>query len=123
MVVRLKVDENLPGEIADLLNALGHDAATVAQQGLQGTADHELWQHVQKERRWLVTADKEFADLRRYPPGSHAGLLLLRAAEEGLDHYLNLAETALRRMKLEELIGAVVVVSPRRIRVRRAEDS
>ena len=119
MVVRLKIDENLPSEIADFLNALGYDAATVVQQGWQGTADDELWRYIQIEERWLVTADKEFADLRRYPPGSHAGVLLLRAPEESLNRYLELAQTALERLNLAELAGAVVVVSPRRIRIRR----
>ncbi len=65
MVVRLKVDENLPSEIAELLNGHGCDALMVSDQGWQGMVDDELWGRVQAEGRWLVTADKQFADLRR----------------------------------------------------------
>jgi predicted nuclease of predicted toxin-antitoxin system len=118
VAVRLKVDENLPGEIAKLLQVYGYDAVTVGDQGWKGMADDELWARVQGERRWLVTADKEFADVRRYPPGTHSGLILLRSSEESRADYLRLAGLALRRVKLEEIAGAVVVVTPRGVRVR-----
>jgi len=120
VAAQLKVDENLPREIADLLNAEGYSAVTVLDQGWRGMADNELWRRVQAENRWLVTADKEFADLRHHPPGSHSGVILLRPAEEGLDHYMQLAQTALRRVKLDNVAGAVVVVTHRGVRVRRA---
>jgi predicted nuclease of predicted toxin-antitoxin system len=120
MAVRLKIDENLPTEIAELLNANGHDAATVLDQGWTGAADDDLWQRIQQEQRWLVTADKGFADVRLFPPGTHAGIVLLRADEEGLEEYLGLASKAVERLHFEELSGALVVVSPRGIRIRRA---
>jgi predicted nuclease of predicted toxin-antitoxin system len=115
---RLKIDENLPNEVADLMSAHGYDAVTVTDQGWRGLADSDLWQRIQAEARWLVTADKEFADLRRYPPGTHAGVILLRAAQEGLDEYLRLANMLLMRVNLDQSSGTVVVVNQRSIRVR-----
>jgi len=120
MTARLKVDEDLPREIAELLNTHGYDAVTVRDQGWTGSADDDLWQRIQKEGRWLVTADKGFADIRPYPPGTHAGLLLLRADEEGLEEYLKLAAKAIERSSFEELSGAVIVVSDRGVRLRRS---
>jgi predicted nuclease of predicted toxin-antitoxin system len=117
---RVKIDEDLPRQIADLIAAQGHDAATVVEQGWQGVSDDDLWPRVQGERRWLVTADKGFADLRRHPPGSHAGVILLRAQEESRRAYMELAAIALERLKLDEISGAVVVVTYRGVRIRRA---
>jgi predicted nuclease of predicted toxin-antitoxin system len=111
----LKVDENLPNEIAELLNSHGDDALTIGDQRWQGLADDELWGRIKAEGRWPVTADKEFADLRRYPPGNHA---VLRCSEGSRAGYLRLAGTALQSVKLDEISGAVVVVSERGIRVR-----
>jgi predicted nuclease of predicted toxin-antitoxin system len=119
--VRLKVDENLPDQLADLLAELGHDAVTVADQGWRGIADRDLWRGVQAEGRWLVTADKEFADLRRYPPGSHAGVILLRLAEQSRVDYLRLAGAAVASLDLDNLAGAIVVVADRGVRIRHAE--
>jgi hypothetical protein len=66
-----------------------------------------------------VTADKGFADLRQYPPGSHAGVILLRSQEESRRVYLELVTIALERLNLDELAGAVVVTY-RGVRIRRA---
>jgi predicted nuclease of predicted toxin-antitoxin system len=118
--VRLKVDENLPNEIANLFNDDGHDAVTVADQGWEGLADDELWQHIQTEGRWLVTADKEFADLRRFPPGTHTGVILLRLTKETRRDYARIAEVALHQVELDEIAGAIIVVTERGVRVRRA---
>lgn len=119
MSARVKVDEDLPRQIADMITARGHDAATVVGQGWQGTADDDLWPRVQSERRWLITADKGFADLRLHPPGSHAGVILLRPQEESRRAYMELAAIALERLKLDEIAGAVVVVTHRGVRIRR----
>lgn len=120
MLARLKIDENLPSEIAELLAGRGYDAVTVADQAWEGMADDELWRRIQGEGRWLVTADKEFADLRRYPPGTHAGVILLRSGQEGLDDYMRLAERVLDSVKLAKIGGAVVVVTRRGVRVRQS---
>jgi predicted nuclease of predicted toxin-antitoxin system len=117
---RVKIDEGLPRQIADLVAAQDHDAATVVGQGWQGASDDDLWPRIQDEGRWLITADKGFADLRRHPAGSHAGVILLRAQEESRREYLDLAAIALDRLELDELAGAVVVVTYRGVRIRRA---
>ena len=103
MSLQVKVDEDLPRQIADLLIASGHDAATVVEQGWQGLSDQALWPRVQHEGRWLMTADKGFADLRQHPPGSHAGVILLRAREESRRAYLELAASVLDWSKLDDM--------------------
>ncbi|MGH9425865.1 MAG: DUF5615 family PIN-like protein [Terriglobia bacterium] len=120
MAIRIKVDEDLPRQVADLFAERGYDAATVVGQSWQGLPDKELWPRVQQEARWLVTADKGFADLRTYPPGSHTGVLLFRLDEESRRGYLELARTALQGLALEELAGAVIVVTRRGIRIRKS---
>jgi predicted nuclease of predicted toxin-antitoxin system len=120
VTARVKIDEDLPRQIADLAVSRGYDAATVMGQGWQGASDDELWPRVQDERRWLITADKGFADLRLHPAGSHAGVILLRASEESRRSYVELAAIALDQLRLDDLAGAVVVVTHRGVRVRRA---
>ena len=82
MIAHVKIDEDLPRQVADIVAARGYDVATVVGQGWQGMSDDELWSRLQDEGRWLITADKGFADLRLHPAGSHAGVILLRAPEE-----------------------------------------
>ncbi|MGA3211002.1 MAG: DUF5615 family PIN-like protein [Terriglobales bacterium] len=108
----------LPRQVAELLIGFGHEAVTVVEQGWQGASDETLWPRIQDEQRWLITADKGFADLRQHPPGSHAGVILLRPQEESRRAYLELAAVALERLNFDQLARAVVVVNHQAIRIR-----
>ena len=119
MISRVKVDEDLPQAVADLFAARGYDVATVVGQDWQGLPDASIWRRIQTEERWLVTADKGFADLRSYAPGSHAGIILLRPQEESRRAYVELVEAALDRIELDRYGGAIVVVTHRGLRIRR----
>ncbi|MBK8270780.1 MAG: DUF5615 family PIN-like protein [Planctomycetes bacterium] len=121
MAIRFKIDEDLPGEIANLLRIAGHDALSVVEQKLTGTKDEALWPIIQSESRCLLTADKGFADIRRHPPGSHAGIILFRLPRESRAGYIRLAEFLLRSFDLAEVSGTLVVVSPAAIRVHRSQ--
>jgi predicted nuclease of predicted toxin-antitoxin system len=114
----VKVDEDLSEEVAEVFITAGYDAITAHAQGWAGLIDDELWPRVQAERRWLVTADKAFGDIRKFVPGTHAGILLLRADEENRRSYLQLAERAVRAVQLQDFTGALIVVTPRGIRIR-----
>ena len=118
--MRIKVDEDLPRAAAELLLVRKFDTATVAEQGMGGFKDAALWDAVQTEQRFLVTADKGFGDIRSYPPGTHAGILLLRPDEAGIRPLLHLLEQVLAAYDLEHLLGAVAVATPRGLRIRRA---
>jgi predicted nuclease of predicted toxin-antitoxin system len=76
--VKIKLDENIHRDVLEALASLGHDVATVSQQGLAGRADADIANAVQTETRCLVTSDLDFADPRRYPPQQFTGLVVLR---------------------------------------------
>ena len=76
--MRLKLDENLPVELADMFREAGHDAVTVLDQGLMGARDSDLASICRREGRMIVTFDTEFADIRTYSPGAYPGLVVFR---------------------------------------------
>lgn len=72
--MKFKVDENLPIEVAELLQESGHDAATVLDQQMSGETDTSLTAVCQREKRAIITLDLDFADICTYPPDQFAGL-------------------------------------------------
>jgi predicted nuclease of predicted toxin-antitoxin system len=120
MPVPVKLDEDLAPLVATPLEAAGHSVATVHGQGWGGMKDPVLWPKVCDEGRYFITADKGFGDIRAYPPGTHPGIMLLRAEHESIVAYRALVEYVLMRYDLASLRGALTVVSPRGIRVRRS---
>ncbi|MBI2906974.1 MAG: DUF5615 family PIN-like protein [Chloroflexi bacterium] len=88
------LDENLPPGLAADLRALGYDATHVREAGLKGRRDSEVIAFACTTRRCLITLDADFADLRRYPLGSHCGII--RPFEYRLRHTAFLAAQAQR---------------------------
>jgi predicted nuclease of predicted toxin-antitoxin system len=118
--VRIKVDEDLPVAIAGRLKAAGYlDTRTIVEQGMGGWKDAELWPAIQADGRFLVTADKGFADIRAHRPGSHAGVLLLRPDLDGIGPVVELLEKVIEAVDLDSLEGCITVATPQGLRVRR----
>lgn len=63
--MKIKLDENLPARLADLLKSWGHDADTVADEGLKGRPDPDIWAAARKENRFLITQDLDFPSFLR----------------------------------------------------------
>jgi predicted nuclease of predicted toxin-antitoxin system len=81
--MKLKLDENLPESLLATLKVLGHDVDNVTAEGLAGRADSDVWQAAQKAERFLVTQDLDFSDIRKFSPGTHQGLMLVRLRVPG----------------------------------------
>jgi predicted nuclease of predicted toxin-antitoxin system len=118
--VQIKVDEDLPRQVVALLRENGYQADSVVEQAMAGWKDIELWRKIQAERRFLVTADKGFADIRNYPPGTHAGVMLLRPDQDGIRPTVELIERVLQSYDLNVLSRTITVVTPRGVRVRKS---
>lgn len=81
--MNLKLDENLPESLAKDLARFNHDVDTVRIEGLAGQSDPDVWKGAQNSGRFLITQDLDFPDVRRFVPGTHHGLMLVRLVAPG----------------------------------------
>jgi predicted nuclease of predicted toxin-antitoxin system len=116
--VKIKLDENIPVSLVQVLTLLGHDVHTVMGQGLSGRADEEIWARCQLEDRLLITQDLDFSDSRRFQPGSHAGIVLVRFQNPGRVTLFNVLGSIFRNQDIEAWKGCFVVLSETKIRIR-----
>lgn len=117
--MRIKLDENLPEELAAALRSRGHDVHTVFQEQLSGQPDPTVWDAARREKRFLVTQDLDFSDIRRYQPGTHAGVLLVRLRSPSRSRLAARVADVFLTHPPESLEGAFVVASDTKVRVRR----
>jgi len=117
--VKVKLDENLPARLARILAQLGHETDTVPQEGLAGRRDDEIWAAAQAAESFLITQDLDFADLRRFAPGTHHGLLLLRLRAPGREALFRRIHALFQTEPVETWKRAFVVVTDHKVRVRR----
>jgi predicted nuclease of predicted toxin-antitoxin system len=117
--VRIKLDENIPIRLAPVLSGLGHDVDTVSGEKLTGRADPQVWAASQNSARFLITQDLDFSDIRQFTPGQHWGLLLVRFRDPGREAIFRRLCEVFRSEDLERWGRCFVVVTERKIRVRR----
>lgn len=115
----LKLDENLGRSHAEFLRSAGHEADRVHDEGISGASDVTLWKRVCAEGRLLITLDLDFADIRRYPPGSHPGILLLRPRSRSRPAVLRVPRRVFGERQLESLSGCLAVADETQSRIRR----
>lgn len=118
MPARIKVDEDLSEDVAALFRSAGFDAISVVGQGWIGRPDEQIWTSVQAESRVFITADKGFSQLA-IRVKSHHGLIVFRPDREGRLEFLDLAQKLISADLLNQSENAIIVVTTRRIRIRR----
>jgi predicted nuclease of predicted toxin-antitoxin system len=119
--VKIKLDENLPDRLVAVLTGLGHNVDTVRTEQVTGRADPDVWSAAQAAQRFLITQDLDFSDVRRYTPGTHAGLLLVRLTRPGRNALFERVSTVFQTEKIEDWTGCLVVATEQKIRIRRPE--
>ena len=116
--MKFKIDENLPVEVADLLRRSDHDAATVLEEELGGTADVDIASICRQESRALITLDADFANIRAYPPNQHHGLVVLRLRRQSKPSVMGALQRLMPLLSSEPLDRRLWIVEADRIRIR-----
>lgn len=118
--MRFLIDEDLPRSTGDLLRRYKHKAVDVRDIGLRGAKDHQIAAHAQSEGLCLMTGDSDFSDIRNYPPGEYAGLVVLKLHRTATASFiLNLMESFLRQEDIvTQMPGKLAIVEPGRVRIR-----
>ncbi|BAS27989.1 DUF5615 family PIN-like protein [Limnochorda pilosa] len=67
--MRIKIDENLPTDLARELAGLGHDVDTVRDEAASGKPDGEVWDVTRRGGRFFIAQDLDFF----HEGGKHEG--------------------------------------------------
>ena len=116
--VLLKIDENLPIEVAAVLRDAGHDAMTVLDQGMVGEPDSKLAAICKTEGRIMVTLDLDFSDIRAYPPSEYPGIVVIRPRSQAKPMVLTLAAQLLHFLADETLGNKLWILQDNGLRIR-----
>ena len=119
--LRFLADESCDFAIVRALRAKEYDVLAVGEV-MQRSDDRELIEQASRERRILLTEDKDFGWLVYVSHADSAGVVLIRfpgnARQTLVDVFMHLVHT-----QSHELPGAFVVVQPGHIRIRRRLES
>jgi predicted nuclease of predicted toxin-antitoxin system len=116
--VKFKLDENLPASAATGLTDAGHDVDTVIDESLSGAPDPDVVIASTAAKRILISLDRGLGDIRAYPPGTHAGIIVLRLTDQSAPAVAKAVSDLAAMADLGNLAGAVTVMQRGLLRIR-----
>ncbi|MCC5626333.1 DUF5615 family PIN-like protein [Nostoc sp. CHAB 5715] len=119
--MKVKLDENMAQTHVEFLQQAGYNADRVTDEGLSGADDDTVWEQVCAEKRFFITLDLDFSDVRRFTPGTHPGILLLRSRNRSRQTVLEILSRVVQEQSLEKLKGCLVVADDIQTRIRRSQ--
>jgi predicted nuclease of predicted toxin-antitoxin system len=121
--VKFKLDENLGRRELQLVKSAGHDAIGVRDQGLGGAADSRVLEVCASEERALITLDRDFGNVLRFPPPKYHGIVILAMPDRST------SELIASRIKDFFAVLATIplgrdlwIVEPGRVRIHSSQD-
>ena len=103
-MLRLLVDENLPRSLTRALREVGHEVWDIRELGLRGISDEQVFRQAQELGAALLSADKGFGNVVRFPPASHLGIVVVRLPTDmPVADLCRVVISALKGLELDEL--------------------
>jgi predicted nuclease of predicted toxin-antitoxin system len=115
--MKIKLDENLPESLVPELTKLGHETDNVRLENNQGLPDATVWHAAQQSGRFFVTQDLDFSDVRRFAPGTHQGIMLVRLRVPGRLALAAKIGEAFAMPEAQTWMGCFVLLTDHKLRV------
>lgn len=96
-MVRFLVDEDMPISSTDVFEAHGYPTNSVHSLGMRGTTDREIMDRAFQNGEIIVTREKDFGDLIRYPRDTHPGAVIVRLPYTYTAEKFNACWTSMKR--------------------------
>ena len=116
--MKFKIDENLPQEVANLLNESGHQASTVIEESLGGSPDWDIAGVCKSEQRVLITLDVDFCNILVYPPDKYPGIAVIRTEDQSKPAVLELTRKLIQALFKTSCDKRLWIVQENGIRIR-----
>lgn len=117
--MRLLIDESLSQRVAVRLSEAGHDVCHLADLDLLGARDETVLAAARRDGRALASADTDFGTLLALSGASQPSVILLRRADRRAERRAAAIHSAIEAVGEDLTRGALVVVEPDRLRLRR----
>lgn len=117
--MKFLVDENLPSAVVEELRAKGFDAIKAK----SGSVDAEIAALAQKEKRVLLTMDKDFANVLNYPPHEYSGIICLKIKSPVLKIVIKMLDSVLNSLDESSVKGNLIVLTPTGYRIRMSKST
>ncbi len=116
------LDADLPRSAAEALRELGCGVVDVRDIGLGYASDDSIFRYAVTHGHILVTADKGFTSLLRFPLGTHPGLIVARFSRHTpARRKSRILARWIAQLTEADVAGNLVILEPSGVRIRRVK--
>jgi len=119
--MKFLLDMGITPRAVPLLEGLGHEAHRCSEFGLSKALDEELVMFARENGHVLITTDKRFGDIVMLSASLSPAVIILRLGNATFDRMLSGIERVLETYTESEILSAVIVVEPDKVRRRPLE--
>jgi predicted nuclease of predicted toxin-antitoxin system len=101
----------------DVVRSWGVAVITAQEAGLASCKNGELLAYAQKNDCVFLTRDKDFTDIRIYPPSDFRGIIVLKISPSNQHEVHKMLHQLLSTLSLEELRAKLAIVDRKKCRV------
>lgn len=116
-------NENLFEPIIDYLRSLDIDTLSIREAGLSGISDDEVYQLACNENMVIISMDKDFSRMFRFPPERCGGIIVVKIYKRTVDETLEIFKKYYSSLKEEDIRKNLVIITPENMRIRRVKYS
>ena len=120
--MKFKIDEVLPRDYGEILRQADHDVATLFDEGMRGKSDPLIADACPEESRILISLDRDFSDIRSYPPEQYPGIIALSVARQDKGHLIKVLRGTMMLFDCHPIHNKLWIVQENRGRIRSASD-
>ncbi|HWR59793.1 MAG TPA: DUF5615 family PIN-like protein [Thermodesulfovibrionales bacterium] len=117
--MKLFANENLFEPIINYLRKAGRDVLSV-REGLSGISDDEVYKRACKEKLVIITMDKDFSRIFRFPPEKCAGIIVVKIYKRTVEETLELFKKHFVSISEKDISKNLVVITADGVRIHRA---
>jgi predicted nuclease of predicted toxin-antitoxin system len=119
--MRFLADENLYVPIVNSLRERGHDVFSIIDQGEIGISDEDIFRIVARENRVIVTMDKHFSNMLRFPIDLCGGIIVVRLYRIRVDETTRLFFKFFDQLREEQIARNLIIIARKKLRIRRPD--
>ncbi len=114
----LFANENLFEPIISYLRKKGHDVLSV-REGFSGISDDEVYKRACKEKLVIITMDKDFSRILRFPPEKCAGIIVVKIYKRTVEETLALFKKHFTSISEKDISKNLMIITADGVRIHR----
>ena len=116
--MRIIANENVFEPIIEWFRAEGHEVISIREVGLSGASYDEIYEKAVKEKLTILTMDKDFSRMLRFPPERCGGIIVVKIYRLPVDDTTELFSRYFGKLAEKKIAGKLVIISRDGIRIR-----